>query len=617
MKNMFYLQRTTSLILCLLLLWQTTAYSQTEAPEPLRNIDAYIEKAMSDWQIPGLAIAVVKDDKIIYAKGFGVQEIGKNETVNEKTVFPIASATKAFTAAALGILADEGKLKIDDKITKFLPEFQLYDPFVTKEITIRDLLAHKTGLADADILRFGDYDRAEILRRARFLPPSGSFRSQFSYNNQMYLAAGQIIPAITQKSWDLFLKERIFTPLGMTATGTSVKELENNPNAARPHAKISGKVQAIPYLSVDNSAPSGAINSNVVDMAQWLRLQLGKGAVGGQQILSSAIIKEMHSPQITIPYKTLENKIYGEPQFLTYGLGWYVQDYRGKKVVQHGGRHPGMTAQVGFMPEENLGVVILTNMDALPVRAALMFRVFDAFLGGESKDRSAELLSIFKTGEQQKETLLKQLDEKLAQAPKPPLDLSEYTGIYEEPMLGQVRVMREKEKLVLRYSAGMSGDLAHLGNNNFIVTWRNSVYDKAQVGFTVNANGKVEEIKLMGFTLKRAIQVAKSEISTVPTVTPTVKWNLTADVGGQKIPITLELKQEGEVLNGSLSSPIGTGTVKNAQITGNLFAGAANVNFQGQQMEIALKGTIDSGKMTGTISGPGLPAISFTGIRGN
>ena len=294
---------------------------------------------------------------------------------------------------------------------------------------------------------------------------------------------------------------------------------------------------------------------------------------------------------------------------------WYVQDYRGKKVVQHGGRHPGMTAQVGFMPEENLGVVILTNMDALPVRAALMFRVFDAFLGGESKDRSAELLPIFKTGEQQKETLLKQLDAKLAQAPKPPLDLSAYTGIYEEPMLGQVRILEESGKLVLRYSAEMSGDLAHLGNNNFIVLWRNSVYDKAQVGFTVNASGKVEEFKLMGFTLKRANQQAKAEMSAEPTVIQTGKWNLTADAGGQTIPIMLELKQDGTALNGSLSSPIGGGAIKNARFVGNLFAGTAQVDFQGQQMEIALKGTINGEKMTGTISGPGLPPISFTAIK--
>jgi CubicO group peptidase (beta-lactamase class C family) len=615
---MFNFQRTASLILCLLLLWQTTAYAQTSTPEPLKNIDSYIETAMKDWQIPGLAIAVVKDDKIVYAKGFGVREIGKSETVNEQTIFPIASATKAFTAAALGILADEGKLKIDDKVTKYLPEFQLYDPFVTKEITVRDLLAHKTSLADANILRFGGYDREEILRRIRFQKPAGSFRSQFNYNNQMYLAAGQIIPALTQKSWDLFLKERIFSPLGMTSTNTTVKGLENNPNAARPHAKVGGKVQSIPYLNVDNSAPSGAINSNVTDMAQWLRLQLGKGSFNGKQILNPATVGEMHSPQMVVPYRALENKISGEPQFLTYGLGWYVQDYRGKKVVQHAGRNAGMTAQVGFMPEENLGVVILTNMDSVPVRAALMFRVFDAFLGGESKDRSAELLAIFKAGEQQQEMLQKQIDVKLAQAPKPSVDLSEYTGTYEEQMLGQVRIVQENGKLVLRYSSELSGDLAHLGNNNFIAAWRNteSVFGPAQVIFTVNTDGKVEEMKLMGFTLKRANQQVKAEVNAPPTVSQTGKWNLTANAGGQTIPITLELKQDGTTLNGSLSSPMGGGAVKNAQVAGNLFTGTASVDFQGQQMEIALKGTINGDKMTGTISGPGLPPISFTALKG-
>jgi CubicO group peptidase (beta-lactamase class C family) len=613
---MFNFQRTISLILCLLLLWQTTAHAQIAPPEQLKNIDADIEKAMSDWQIPGLAIAVVKDNKIIYAKGYGVREIGKTQTVNEQTIFPIASTTKAFTAAALGILAGEGKLKIDDKVTKHLPEFQLYDAFVTKEVTIRDLLAHKTNLGDADILRFGDYDRDEIIRRVRFLKPTGSFRSQFSYNNQMYLAAGQIVPALTQKSWDLFLKERIFNPLGMTSTNTSVKELENNPNAARPHAKVGGRVQSISYLNVDNSAPSGAINSNVIDMAQWLRLQLGKGSFGGKQILSPAVMGEMHSPQTVVPYKALENKINGEPQFLTYGLGWYVQDYRGKKVVQHGGRLPGMTAQIGFMPEENLGVVILMNMDSVPARAALMYRVFDAYLGGESKDRSAELLTIFKAGEQQQEMLLKQIDAKLAQAPKPSLDLSEYTGVYEEEMLGSMRVAQENGKLVLRYSSEVSGDLAHLGNNNFIATWRNSVYDKAQVVFTVNSEGKVEEMKLMGFTLKRPNQKGKAEMSVPLTVNEAGKWNLTAEAGGQTIPITLELKQNGADLGGSLTSPMGNGIVKNARVTGNLFTGNASVNFQGQQMEISLKGTVIGDKMSGTISGSALPPISFTAVKG-
>ncbi len=612
---MFNFQHIISLILCLLLLWQTTAHAQTSATEPLKNIDAYIEKAMNEWQIPGLAIAVVKDDKIIYAKGYGVREIRKSEPVDEQTIFPIASATKAFTAAALGILTGEGKLKIDDNVTKYLPEFQLYDPFVTKEITVRDLLAHKTGLGDADILRFGDYNSDEILRRVRFLQPIGGFRSQFSYNNQMYLAAGQIIPALTQKSWDLFLKERIFGPLEMTSTNTSIKELENNPNAARPHAKVGGRVQSISYFNAENTAPSGAINSNVRDMAQWLRLQLGKGTVGGKQILNPVVVREMHSPQTVIPYKELENKIYGEAQFLTYGLGWYVQDYRGKKVVQHGGRHPGMMAQVGFMPEENLGVVVLMNRE-VPVRAALMYRVFDAYLGGESKDRSAELLAIFKPVEQQQEMLLKQIDAKVAQAAKPSLDLSEYTGTYEDRMLGPVRIMDENRKLVLRYGSKMSADLAHLGNNNFIATWRNSVYDKAQVSFTVNAAGKVEEMKLMGFTLKRANQKPTAEMSNAPTVSETGKWNMTADAGGQKIPITLELKQDGASLSGSLSSPMGGGAVKNAQVTGNLFTGTASVNFQGQQMEIALKGTINGDKMTGTISGPRLPPISFTAVKG-
>ncbi len=307
-------------LLLFLLVISTFARAQ-EAP--LGGFDDYVNKALRDWEVPGVAIAVVKDDRIVLAKGYGVRKLGDPALANERTLFAIGSSSKAFTAASVAMLADEGKLKWDDAATKHLPGFEVYDPYVTRELSVRDLLSHRSGLERGDLLWYGtEYDRDEILRRARYLKPTWSLRSTFGYQNLMYLAAGQVIARVSGKSWDEFVRQRIFTPLGMTASGTSIRDLKEADNVATPHGEIEDKVEVIPWRNIDNIAPAGSINSNVVDMAQWVRLQLGQGAYQNQRLISSGAVKEMHTSQTVMRAEPPYSLWYPEAHFLNYGLGW-------------------------------------------------------------------------------------------------------------------------------------------------------------------------------------------------------------------------------------------------------------------------------------------------------
>jgi CubicO group peptidase (beta-lactamase class C family) len=478
------------------------AYAQATDAR-LKEIDEYAAKAMRDWQVPGFAMAIVKDDKVIFAKGYGVRELGKPAPVDERTLFAIASNSKAFTSAALAILVDEGKLKWDDPVTKYLPEFQLYDPYVTREMTIRDLLSHRSGLATfgGDLLWYEtNYDRKEILRRIRYLKPTSSFRSRFGYSNIMFLAAGEVVAAVTGKSWDDFIRERFFIPLGMTTTMTSIKAFKPGDNVATPHNEMDGKIRVIRYSMVDGIGAAGAINSNVAEMAEWLRLQLGRGKYKGKQFFSAATSHEMWTPHTVIPIGEQSERFNPTRHFNAYGLGWFLSDYHGRKVVSHGGGLDGMISQVGLMPEENLGVVILSNSEtALP--SLLLNKVFDVFLGVPPRDWSAELLARTKAAKEAQTNEEKKLEAERAKNTKPSLELEKYAGSYTGQMYGEAKVAKENGRLVLRlvHSPNFVGDLEHWQYDTFRVKWREGIvypFPKGFVTFTLNARGQVDEMKI-------------------------------------------------------------------------------------------------------------------------
>jgi CubicO group peptidase (beta-lactamase class C family) len=465
---------------------------------PLSGFDEYVHKAIRDWEVPGVAIAIVKDDKIVMAKGYGVKKLGDPAPVDERTLFAIGSSSKAFTAAAVAMLVDDGKLKWNDPATKYLPGFETYDPYVTRELSVRDLLTHRSGLERGDFLWYGtENDRDEILRRARFIKPSWSLRSNFGYQNLMFLAAGQVVDKVTGKTWDEFIAQRIFTPLGMTSSSTSIRAFKNGDNVASPHAKFDDKIESIAWRNIDNIAPAGSINSNVVDMAQWIRLQLGQGTYQNQRLFSSGVAKEMHTPQTIIPLAGNMELLYPEAHFLSYGMGWFLSDYRGKKIVEHGGAIDGMRAQVALMPEEKLGVVILTNMNGTTLPHILMYQVFDSYLGGTNrKDRAGDLLKTLKVLQEQGKAAAKKQEEARVSNTKPSLAPEKYAGTYKNDLYGEVKVTNQNGKLKVRFGPAFVSDLEHWHYDTFRAKFRGSGETKAFVTFGLDAQGKSDEVTL-------------------------------------------------------------------------------------------------------------------------
>ena len=490
-------------IILAVLAFPLVAQTSTTAAR-LKEIDDYSAHAGVDWKVPGFAIAIVKDDRVVFAKGYGVLELGKAPVVDEDTLFAIASNSKAFTAAALAILVDEGKVKWDDKVTKYLPSFELYDPYVTRELTIRDLLSHRSGLATfgGDLLWYeSDYSRDEILRRIRFLKPTSSFRSRFGYQNIMFLAAGEVVAKVSGKSWDEFVKERFFTPLAMRRTVTSHADLLNSKNVAMPHNEVDGKIRVIRYGKVDNIAAAGGIKSSVADMAQWLRLQLGRGTYEGRKLFSSSASREMWTPHTVFSgISEQAEKFNPTRHFNLYGLGWILSDYHGRLLVSHGGGLDGMTSQLALMPEERLGVVVLTNSET-PLSNILANKVFDLFLGVPARDWNSEFLARAKDSEAGR----KEADRKreLSRVPqtKLSLPLSAYAGTYSGEMFGDAKVTEEQGRLVVSFlpSPYFVGDLEHWHFDTFRVKWRDSIvypFPRGFVTFTLNAQGKVDEMKI-------------------------------------------------------------------------------------------------------------------------
>ena len=376
-------------VIVLLLLAPLSAAAQSVP----RGLDEYIEKARTDWGVVGLAVAVVKDDSVVYAKGFGLREPGKSAAVDAYTLFAIGSNTKAFTAAVIGTLVDAGKMNWDDPVTRYLPGFQLYDPYASRELTIRDVLSHRSGLSRGDQLWYATpFTRQEVLQRVRYLEPSWSFRSRYGYQNIMFLAAGEAAASAAGKSWQDLVAQKLFQPLGMTLSNTSVNDLAKASDVANPHAKVAGNAAPIAYRNIDNVGPAGSINSNVLEMSQWLRLLLGNGSYKGQRVLSERIVREMLTPH-TITGSGMDT-IFPMSHFSVYGQGLGMRDYCGRKLVSHTGGIDGMLSVVAFVPEEKLGVVALTNTDDHNAAPAIAYWVIDRFMKQPARDWSATFLKL-------------------------------------------------------------------------------------------------------------------------------------------------------------------------------------------------------------------------------
>jgi CubicO group peptidase (beta-lactamase class C family) len=475
---------------------------------PLRGLEAYVEQGMRDWGVPGLALAVVKDDSVVFARGFGTRTLGRSEPVDEHTSFAIASTTKAFTATAIAMLVDEGKVRWDDPVSLHVPAFQLADPSLSGELTVRDLLTHRTGLPNSDFLWYASGSSTEeILRRLRFLRPFAAPRSQYQYNNNAYMVAGQVVQSASGMPWGEFVRRRILEPLGMRETLTGFAGLDARGNVATPHLKVDGAVRPIAYRDFDNIGPAGAMNSSVHDVARWIRFQLAGGEANGQRLVTPLQHREMLTPQFIIP----RDQYYpaarlASPHFTAYGLGWFMQDYRGRQLAMHTGSIDGMTALVAMVPEERLGLVVLINLDHAELRHALMYRIIDAYLGGPPRDWSAELRPLYQGMEARGEVARRERESRRVEGTRPSLALDAYAGTYADPdsLVGRLTVSVRDGRLVASMAGGaIAGELEHWHYDVFRARWADVSLGTSFLTFSIDPEGRVGWVRSDGQELAR------------------------------------------------------------------------------------------------------------------
>ena len=490
------------MIPALLLALATAAAAPAPAPP---DIDQWVARAMRTFEVPGLALAIVKDDAVVVAKGYGVRKLGDPAPVDARTLFGIASNTKAFTATALGLLVEEGKLEWDAPVVRYLPAFAMWDPFVTREITVRDLLVHRSGLGlgAGDLLWWPEstYDRKEIARRLRFIQPATGFRTAYAYDNVLYLMAGELIETISGQTWENFVATRILARVGMTGSNVRHSAAAAGGNVATPHAPVDGAVRAIRPFESDNTNPAGGINSSADDMAKWLRVQLSGGMLAdGSRLFSAQTARQLTSIVTPIPI--------GDPppelpplktNFHGYALGFDIRDYRGHKIVMHTGGLPGYVSRVAMIPDLNVGVAVLTNQESGEAFDSIAYRVLDYYLGAPAFDWIDGYTKVHARVAAGVSAAEGNASSARDAASKPSLSLARYAGTYRDAWYGDITIAEEGGKLVMRFShtPALTGDLEHWQHDTFIARWRDrELRADAYVTFALNPDGSIDQAKM-------------------------------------------------------------------------------------------------------------------------
>lgn len=481
-----------------------------KAPAPLpKDFDATVARAMQAFEVPGLAVAVVKDGQVVLAKGYGVRRLGAPAPVDAHTLFGIASNSKAFAAASVALLVDEGRLAWDDPVIKHLPGFRVADAYVTRELTVRDLLSHRTGLGlgAGDLMYWPDtaFTREQVLASAAHLKQASSLRSRYAYNNLGFVVAGEVVAKVAGQPWEAFVAERLLRPLGMTETRITSDGLPDSANVAIPHAKgwrFDRPLAPVPRTRDHVWAAAAGLKSNVTDLAKWMTLQLSRGQLpDGKALISSKAIHEMWSLQI--PTRIAEKPTAGleelTPQFAGYGLGWSLRDYAGHKVVSHGGALTGMYSTVVMVPDQKLGIVVLTNQEQSSAFNALVYALLDHTLGRPAKDwverlrkRDAERLAKDRQALQEEEA-------KRDAASRPSLPLARYAATYRDPWYGDVIIHEAAGKLGIRLAATPAavGELQPWQQDTFRAVFEDPNIPDAYLTFRLDASGAVESVRMV------------------------------------------------------------------------------------------------------------------------
>jgi CubicO group peptidase (beta-lactamase class C family) len=463
-------------------------------------LEQYVNASMKEWKVPGASVAIVKDGSVVYMKGFGVRDVGTNQPVTPDTLFDIGSCTKAFTSAAIAMLVDEGKMQWDGKVNEYIPFFHLYDPEADENVTMRDLLAHRTGVPGIDLLWTirPEASREELIRHLAFAKPNAGFRATFQYQNLMYVAAGYAVGQVTHTTWDDFVKARIFQPLGMTESDTSAIDAQKSPDFATPHGQNpDGTAKAIKWHNIDSVGPAGSINSSARDMSKWLIFQLNGGMYEGKRLISEKNMREMHIPQMVIPLDgEIPTIFFPDSIQLSYGLGWFVQDYHGHQLILHAGDIDGFATMVVLIPEIHTGYFVVINKSSL-YRQVLSDQIADQLLqlpdaGWSKRFQKMEAdLTAPGRGDQAWES-------KRTPGTHPSRELSAYAGKYHNEIYGDSEVAMQDGKLKLHFYS-INTDLEHFHYDTFVAMFGG----KTRLMFSLDQDGNVAEFGVRGMQFKR------------------------------------------------------------------------------------------------------------------
>jgi CubicO group peptidase (beta-lactamase class C family) len=462
------------------------------------SLDYYINRALTNWRIPGAAVCIVKDGKVVLMNAYGIKELGQPQKVDINTLFMIGSNTKAFTATALAMLQNDKKLSLDDKVTKYLPQFKLDNKMAGEQAIIRDLLCHRLGFQtfQGDFTFYNtNLTRNQIIEKLGQVKATYPFRTKWGYTNAAFLTAGQIIPIVTGKPWETYLKENIFAPLGMSNTLALSADMPKSLNRTVPHTLVDGRLTPIPYCLIDGLAPAGGISSSINDMSKWVLALLNDGKVGTRQVIPSAAIKATREAQDIVGSVHYPN---GETHYELYGLGWFIQDYAGRQLIMHDGGVNGFLSSVTLVPQDHLGIIILTNTDHNDFFDALRWEIMDAYFKMQYRNYSDKYLNDFKTDVATQEATNKKLRDSVALNHPPALLPINYTGKYVNDLYGTMTVTQgENNDLEMRFEhhPRMYAHLQPLGGNRFYVTFSDPTFGKAVFPFT-EQNGKITGVRI-------------------------------------------------------------------------------------------------------------------------
>jgi CubicO group peptidase (beta-lactamase class C family) len=486
------------------ILFSILVFSVYAQPISSAEIDKLVMHSMKAFDVPGIAVAVIKDGKVIHSKGYGVRSLNSMLPVDENTLFGIASNSKAFTAAALGMLVDEGKLKWDDKVRNYIPEFKLYNPFVTEEFTIRDLLTHRSGmgLGAGDLMFFpdsSDFTLKDILYNLQFLKPVSSFRSKFDYDNNLYIVAGEVVRRVSGESWDDFVEDRIMKPLGMTKSAASPDRVKDKSNMIDGHASVNGKVQVIARSSLKVGHSAGGINSSIADLSKWVIMHLADGKYDdGKQLFSHEVHQEMWTPQTILPVR---NPGPYNTHFAAYGFGFGISDVKGYKQLGHTGGLEGMVTQITMIPELGLGIIVLTNQQEGGAFSSITNQIKDAYFGIKGTDRVTEYAAQRNGARTMEKKLLDSIWQEIGNSAKKMnnTDPSVYFGTYSDKWFGDVFISKKGGRIWFesKRSPKLNGEMFAYKGNTFVVKWQDRSMDAdAFVIFSLDENGNASGITM-------------------------------------------------------------------------------------------------------------------------